>query len=130
MEDLFKDQKRCIFDKAIIIGRSDKKFCCLKCKNSHNNQINRERAKVFKLDEKMLHKNHGVLKMFYELSEDEKFIDINPLFRQGFDPRYYIGILNVIATGETLYIVYDYGFIYDQKFGLKIFHNEGGFFNI
>jgi hypothetical protein len=129
MEDLFKDQKRCLFDKTVIKGRSDKKFCSLKCKNSYNNQINRDREKVFDLYEKRLHKNHGVLKMFYELSKDEKFIQITPLYQYGFNPRYYIGTMKYIPTGEIVHIVYDYAFLYDPKQEIKIFYHEGGFHN-
>lgn len=130
MADLFENQRFCLYCKSILKGRSDKKYCNLKCKNSYNNPIYRERQKIFKLEEKKLHKNRAALKMFYELSQDEKFIQIRPLFQEGFDPKYYIGTLRLNDTGETIYLVYDYAFLYDEELEIKIFYNEGGFYDI
>jgi hypothetical protein len=130
MEDLFENQRRCMSDKVILKGRADKKFCNIKCKNDYHNSINRELQKIFKPDEKKLRKNHSVLKMFYELSHGEEFIQIRPLYQEGFYPRYYIGTMKLNATGEIVYLVYDYAFLYDQKLGIKIFYYEGGFYNI
>lgn len=127
MADLFENQRRCMYCKSILKGRSDKKFCNIECKNAYNNPIYRERQKIFKPVEKELHKNHAALEMFYELSHGEKFIQIRPLFQQGFDPRFYIGTMKLSAAGEFVYLVYNYSFLYDQKLGIKIFYHEGGF---
>ena len=130
MDDLFKDQMRCLYDKIILKGRSDKKFCNIKCKNDYHNPINRKQNLIFKRDQDKLHKNHKALKMFYDLSQDEVFIQIRPLFQQGFDPCFYIGTLKLNDTGEIIYLVYDHAFLYDKELGIKIFYNEGGFYNI
>jgi hypothetical protein len=129
MADLFENQQLCKFDKSILKGRSDKLFCNLKCKNAYNNLINRNREKIFKPYGKKLHKNYKALRMFYEFSQDEVFIQIRPLFQQGFDPCFYIGTLKLNDTGEIIYLVYDYAFLYDKELGIKIFYNEGGFYN-
>jgi len=130
METLFENQKRCQYCKNILEGRSDKKFCNVKCKNDYNNPRNREREQKFKHDKYKLRKNHKALKMYYELSMDEAFIQIRPLYQQGFDPCFYIGTLKLNDTGEIIYLVYDYAFLYDEKSGIKIFYNEGGFHDI
>lgn len=115
---------------AILKGRSDKKYCNLKCKNAFSNPKYKERQKIFKPDEKQLQKNYAILKMFYPISEDEEYVPIKLLYQQGFNPRYYIGTLKLNATGGNVYIVYDYAFLCDKESSIKIFHNEGGFRNI
>jgi len=130
MGNLFENQRCCMYCKSILKGRSDKKYCNLKCKNAYSNPINREREKIFKSDEKKLHKNHETLKMFYELSHGEVFIQIRPLYQQGFDPRFYTGTLDSKNAEGTVYIIYDYAFLYDQKQGIIVFYDKGGFHNI
>jgi hypothetical protein len=113
-----------MFCKSILKGRSDKKFCNIDCKNSYNNPINRERERTFKVTEKRLRKNHSALKMFYEFSQDEKFLPIKQLYQQGFDPQFYTGTFTLNDSGETVYMVYDFAFLIDQKLGIKIYNDE------
>ena len=119
-----------MYCKSNLKGRSDKKYCNTTCKNAYSNPKYRERQKIFKHDEKQLHKNHEVLQMFYELSYGEEFIQIRPLYQQGFDPRFYIGTLDSKNAEETVYIIFDFAFLFDKKFGIKIFYDKGGFHNI
>jgi hypothetical protein len=130
MEEQFENQRFCLYNKVILKGRSDKKFCNLKCKNAYNNPIYREQQKVFIEDEKRLHKNRAVLKKFYEFSNGEEFIQIRPLYQQGFDPRFYTGTLDSKNAEGNVYIIYDYAFLFDQKQGIIIFYDKGGFHNI
>ena len=115
MEDLFENQKRCLNCCCILKGRSDKKFCNLKCKNNYHNPINRTREQIFRQDDSKLHSNHRVLREFYEYSKGEKFIPLRPMLMEGFNPRFFVGNLKSNETGEKAYIVYDYAFISDNK---------------
>lgn len=130
MEELFDKQKRCLKCKSFLRGRSDKKFCSLKCKNAFNNQINGERESRFKNDEKQMRKNWTVLDMFYKNSEGKEFIPIIPLYQQGFDPKYFCGTVWLKGSGETVYISYNYAFLIDHSKGIKIFYKDGGFHTI
>ena len=130
MEKPAENQKRCQCNDLILKGRSDKKFCNTKCKNDYHNLINRKQELIFKHDKSNLQKNYKALKMYYEHSKGKDFIQIRPLLQEGFDPRFYIGTMILKNTGETVYLVYDYAFFYDQKLGIKIFYQDGGFHNI
>ena len=130
MADLFENQKKCLPCRCILHGRSDKKFCNLKCKNAYNNARHRKRKNIFSHDDDQMHKNWDVLHKYFEDSKGERFLKIIPLYRQGFNPKFYCGTLIVTETGETVYIIYNYAFTLDKSEQIKIFYKDGGFHNI
>ena len=71
METLF-EEPRCLFCRAVLKGRSDKKFCNPDHKNKFHNPRNRVKNQVFKDLDKKLHKNNAVLAQFYDKSNGIK----------------------------------------------------------
>ena len=129
MPDLLDNIARCEHCKVLLSGRSDKRFCSLKCKNAWHNHRNRENNMAYKTIDKQLHLNRVILKDFYEESQGMKFIPLVNLYQRGFNPISYNGNVTVNETSERLFVVYDYAFIINDSTQIKIYHNDGGFYN-
>ena len=130
MEDQFENQRRCLHSHSILHGRSDKKFCDLKCKNAWHNAKNREHNLKFKSVDMDLHRNRKILALFFPMSRGEKYISILPLKEQGFKPDSFNGTMTSSSTNETYYILYDYAFRYEPSMGIKIIQYHGGIHKI
>ena len=127
MPDLFENSGRCHNCKAYLKGRSDKKFCSLKCKNAWHNAQNKQKNLKFKYADIQMHKNWVALDKYYNMSQGTNFISIILLYQQGFNPEFYNGNVTINETGEKLYVVYDYGFIINQESKIKIYYYDWGF---
>ena len=109
------------------VYRSNKIFCSLQHKNAYHYLELREKNRLYKIPERKLHHNNNVLKKYYGLSRSEAFINQSPLILDGLDTRFYTRTMKNNKTGETLYVIYDFGFVIDSMKQIKIHFHDGGF---
>jgi hypothetical protein len=108
-------KKICTACKESFIGRSDKQFCSVGCKNAFNNEKRKTTQNAVKEIDGYLHRNREILATVMPILKKEMF-DRLILTRAGFKWDYCTGIyLN--KEGKTYFIVYDYAWMAfsDQK---------------
>ena len=89
-------------------GRSNQKFCSVKCKNAyHNSRIKEKEAHIIELN-RVLHKNWIALSKLYEIYRSQPIKqDIARSF--GFTNKYHTHI-HKSPNGQQYIMVYDYGY--------------------
>lgn len=100
------ETKTCIFCKEPIRERADKKFCDDYCRNSFNNNLNRDKNKFIRNINHALRRNRKILEdlLKHELC---KRINKEELLYQGFQTKYHTHTLKD-ENGKTIYYTYDY----------------------
>lgn len=102
------NQKTCPCCSGLVIGRSDKIFCSIKCKNIHHNAARSQLNAQFKQTQKIIHRNLVVLEGILGNFHNEMIIDKDTLFRYGFNLH---SCTSISKTGKK--IIYHLGnFIY------------------
>jgi hypothetical protein len=108
-------RKKCPQCNTSIIGRIDKIYCSLDCKNKHSYTQRQNTKSATKEIDGYLHRNREILELFMGPSKKETF-DRLLLVRAGFKFDYFTSIyLN--KEQKNYYIVYDYAWMEfsDQK---------------
>lgn len=101
-------QKDCLECGEKIVGRTDKKFCSDYCRNSYNNNLNKDSKNLVRNINNKLRKNYRVLE---ELNPEEKTrVTKSKLVDKGFSFDYFTSIYTT-KTGNTYYFVYDQGYL-------------------
>ncbi len=91
-----------------IIGRADKKFCSDACRNSYNNQLNKDSNNLVRNINNRLRKNYRILE---GLNPEEKTkVSRQKLNNAGFDFNFFTSIYTTKA-GTIYYFVYDQGYL-------------------
>lgn len=91
-----------------ILGRADKKFCSDYCRNTHNNNLNKDSKNLVRNINNLLRKNYRILE---ELNPNEKTKTTkNKLVAKGFDFNYFTSIYTTKA-GTIYYFIYDQGYL-------------------
>ena len=91
-----------------IIGRADKKFCSDACRNSYNNQLNKDNNNLVRNINNRLRKNYRILE---SLNPDEKTkVSKQKLDNAGFDFHVFTSMYTTKA-GTIYYFVYDQGYL-------------------
>ena len=87
-----------------IIGRTDKKFCSLTCKNRHNNKKIREiKEKRIKIINK-ISRNYEILETL--LDERRSNFSLEELSKLGFDHNYITGVRHM-GYRSQIYLCFD-----------------------
>ncbi|PWH86553.1 hypothetical protein DIT68_04770 [Brumimicrobium oceani] len=100
--------KNCKICSKRLVGRSDKLFCSLKCKNYYHTDLRRKTALVAKDIDKMLHRNRSII---YELlGSKNHFVKIKrvELDKKKFHFNYYTH-QNTNKEGRVYNWLYDIG---------------------
>jgi hypothetical protein len=108
-------KKNCIACQKEFVGRSDKRYCSIACKNEKNNALRKETTEITKEIDSYLHRNREILAVLMGKAKKETF-DRLVLTRTGFKFEFFTSIyLN--KEGKTYFIVYDYAWMEfaDQK---------------
>ena len=109
----------CLECNRVLKGRSDKKFCDQKCKNTHYNEYRRTRQPLrFKQINQILVHNRNILKTMFE-KFPLKNISNDQLSREGFLFSYYTN-----SSPDTFYC-YDYGFRHTSDGFLQLLKVNG-----
>ena len=100
------EAKTCLHCKTPLKGRVDKKFCDDYCRNSYNNELNRDKNKFVRNINHALRKNRQILE---ELLKKDciKKINKKELLYQGFQAKYHTHT-SIGQNGEIIYCTYDF----------------------
>ncbi len=108
-------KKTCNYCQKEFVGRSDKSYCSIGCKNEKNNALRKDTLDIAKEIDGYLHRNRMILSLLMGATKKEMF-DKLVLTRAGFKFDFMTGIyLN--KEGKMYRIVYDYAWMdfSDQK---------------
>jgi len=103
-----KMKRKCVYCAHLISGRSDKKFCGDSCRNSYNNDKNRDRNLLVKKFHQRLQKNHRILNSFLQDETEKKVFKI-ALVEAGFNLQS-VSSYTSDPQGVAYFFVYDIGF--------------------
>lgn len=97
-----------------IKGRSDKKYCSLRCKSAHQYQLSKSEEVLFHKIDKQLKINRKLLKAYNRsgLSTIRK----EKLHAEGFDTKYFTHYWKN-KKGQVYLFCYEYGFLFLKKDG-------------
>jgi hypothetical protein len=91
-----------------LIGRIDKKFCNDQCRNTYNNNLNKDSNEYVRKINVILRKNRRIL---IKLLKGEKSkTSKEQLLINGFNFYYYTNIYQT-KQGKTYYFIYDIGYL-------------------
>lgn len=101
-------ERACLDCGEKIVGRTDKKFCSDYCRNSYNNNLNKDRRNLVRNVNNLLRKNYRILE---ELNPTDKTTaSKTKLLAKGFNFDYFTSIYTT-KTGKTYYFLYDQGYL-------------------
>lgn len=101
-------QKACLECGEKIVGRTDKKFCSDYCRNSFNNNLNKDSNKLVRNVNNLLRKNYRIL---LELNpKDKTTVPKSKLIAKGFSFEYFTSIYTT-KSGTVYYFIYDQGYL-------------------
>jgi len=91
-----------------IVGRADKKFCSDSCRNTYNNNQNKDSINIMRNVNNRLRKNYRILEA---LNPDEKTkVPKAKLNAAGFDFNHFTSIYTT-KVGTVYYFVYNQGYL-------------------
>lgn len=91
-----------------IIGRIDKKFCSDQCRNTYNNQQNRDETNYMRNINGILRKNRKIL---LSLNPNGKMkVTREKLLENGFNFNYFTNMYKT-KNGKTYHFVYEQGYL-------------------
>ena len=102
------DAKNCPVCGTEVKGRSDKKYCSVKCKSIHQYEQRQETEAFFLKVDRQLKINRKLLRRFNKSGFTT--IRSSELISQGFDPNFFTHYLKN-KKGEVYLFVYEYGFL-------------------
>lgn len=98
-----------------MLGRSDKKFCSVKCKNDYNYRMRKATKSATAQIDAILHRNREILEQLMSSQTKKKLmIDRLELERWGFNFNYITGIYKN-SQGKLYHYVYDYAWMAFSK---------------
>ncbi len=101
---------KCRICSAIIVGRKDKIFCSVKCKNYYHVNLRKVTAIEVKEIDTILHRNRSILLEFMGKRKVKHKIDRVLLEKKNFRFKYHTHI-QVNSKGKTYYYVYDFAWM-------------------
>ncbi|NNE75917.1 MAG: hypothetical protein HKN31_02470 [Pricia sp.] len=112
------NKKTCPVCDSLVKGRSDKKFCSIKCKSIAQYEKRQENEKFYLQVDRQLRTNRKLLKRynrsgFTTLRKSE-------LIAEGFNPKYFTHYWKN-QKGDVYLFVYEYGFLKTEHKGKKKF---------
>ena len=94
------ENRECLECKEPLKGRVDKKFCSDYCRNSYNNQVNKDSKNLIRNINNRLRKNYKILS---ELNTSGKTkVTRTKLYDKGFDFQFFTSIYNT-KSGNTYF---------------------------
>lgn len=101
---------KCKICSKVIMGRSDKKFCSVRCKNYYHTNLRRVTNKSVSEIDKILHRNRSILLELMGKNNIQKKISRLALDQKKFNFKYHTH-LHVNSTGKTYFYVYDFAWM-------------------
>ncbi|MBG15933.1 MAG: hypothetical protein CL853_06240 [Crocinitomicaceae bacterium] len=101
-------EKQCLECGAKLMGRADKKFCNDQCRNTYNNNLNKDANEYVRRVNVILRKNRRILSKL--MPGDKSRTTKEQLLLRGFNFYYYTNIYKT-KQGKTYYFVYELGYL-------------------
>jgi hypothetical protein len=98
----------CLFCNAVVIGRSDKKFCDDQCRSSHFQKIKSKDPDLFHTINKVLKNNRRILSKLNPTGKTK--ISRTSLMAAGFDLNYHTHFYKTQA-GSIYFFCYEFGYL-------------------
>ena len=96
----------CLQCNQTLFGRKDKKFCNDFCRNSYNNNLNRDKVEIGRNINNRLRRNNRILKTLLE--EGSRSVSKLELNLRNFDFNYITNVND--SKNGTIFYVYDAGY--------------------
>ena len=96
----------CLQCNQTLFGRKDKKFCNDFCRNSYNNNLNRDKVEIVRNINNRLRRNNRILKTLLE--EGSRSVSKLELNLRNFDFNYITNVND--SKNGTIFYVYDAGY--------------------
>ena len=93
-----------------VVGRSDKIFCSVACKNEYHVRLRRATSLVVRDIDKVLHRNRSILLELMGKYSRQKKIPISLLEKKKFNFNY-ITKFTINSNGKIYYYVYDFSWM-------------------
>jgi hypothetical protein len=107
-----KQEKSCEECGAVIMGRTDKRFCSDQCRNSFNNRLNSDVTNYVRNINNVLRKNRRILK---ELNPQGKVkMTRDKLLAKGFDFAHHTSTYTT-QEGSQYFFCYEQGYLPMEK---------------
>ena len=101
---------KCKICSSSIVGRSDKLFCSVKCKNYYHINLRKATRVAVKEIDTILHRNRSILLEFLGKRRIKITIERVLLEKKNFNFKYHTHI-NVNNKGKTYFNVYDFAWM-------------------
>lgn len=101
------EKRTCLYCKQLVVGRSDKKFCCASCRYEYNNQFRTDAEKPLQEVNQILRKNQSILKQL--APEGNSLVDKEVLLRMGYNFNHFTSIY-ITRQKQVYYICYTMAF--------------------
>ena len=105
-----------------MVGRADKKFCSIKCKNAFHRDLKLKSKSVITAIDQILPRNHAICQELLELAKTKKLMTSRlKMEKMGFNFNYYTGTyLN--HQNKTYHYIYDYTWMEFSNQEVMIIH--------
>ena len=104
------EKRKCEQCNSTFIGRSDKQFCSMKCKNKFNYELRKSIKDYAKDIDKILHRNRVILQTIMGEKRKKMMIDRLELEKTGFNFTYITRIYEN-SQGKRYHYVYDFAWM-------------------
>ncbi len=95
---------------SYIVGRSDKQFCCIDCKNAYHIDLRKGTAVAVQKIDKILHRNYAILLELMPKNAATIKVDRKILDSKNFNTTYYTRLYKN-SRGKIYHQVYDYAWM-------------------
>ncbi|MFD0988468.1 hypothetical protein ACFQ1R_00035 [Mariniflexile jejuense] len=117
------NQKKCKICSKLLVGRNDKMFCSVKCKNYYHVNLRKVTDKVVKDLDNILHRNRSILLEILGKRKGHTTIDRMTLVKKRFTFKYHTH-LHINSKGKTYYYLYDLAWMEFSNDEILIIRNK------
>jgi predicted nucleic acid-binding Zn ribbon protein len=110
MEGKWQKERKCLACSATVIGRNNKVFCSIKCKNFYHKKLRYKSVKAAIRINEYLKRNHGILLEALGKNRIQKKVYRNALEDKRFSFKYHTHT-HISAKGKVTHYVYDLGWM-------------------
>ena len=103
-------KKKCKICSKILVGRNDKLFCSVKCKNYYHVNLRKVTDKEVKELDTILHRNRSILLEVLGKRKGQITVERVLLEKKKFTFKYHTH-LHINSKGKTYYYVYDFAWM-------------------
>jgi hypothetical protein len=103
-------RNKCLMCKTQIKGRSDKKFCSIKCKSAYHHKLRSVTSLATAKIDKILHRNRSILLEIMGKNRTQIKVPLLRLEEKKFNFAY-LTKFHINSSGKTYHYVYDFSWM-------------------